>query len=281
MKERPGLEGKGYLSLGEIRLEYRMIGPPPGEAPTLVLLHEGLGSVSLWRDFPELLATRTGLGVFVYSREGYGRSSPCRLPRPLDYMQREGEEVVPRILEAIGFERGLLFGHSDGASIAAVYAGATKDSRLAGVIMMAPHFFTEDMGLAAIAEAKTTYETSDLREKLARHHGENVDCAFWGWNRAWLDPEFRKWDIRGYLPRITVPVLVMQGAEDQYGTLAQIDTLESLCRAPVTRCVLENCRHSPHREQQEQTLAAVTSFVGKALAVGSPASAQRSSASAE
>ena len=176
------------------RLEAAAFGPPPGTAPTLVLLHEGLGSVALWRDFPERLAGATGFGVFVYSRAGYGRSDPVDLPRPLDYMTREARFSLPAVLGAIGFRQGVLVGHSDGASIAAIYAGEHADERVKGLVLMAPHVFTEEPGLASIAEAKRAYETGDLRARLAKYHA-HVDSAFLGWNGAWLDPGFKAWTI--------------------------------------------------------------------------------------
>ncbi len=188
------LADQGFLDLGAMRLEYRMIGPRPDAGPTIVLLHEGLGCVGLWGDFPDKLAAATNAGVFVYSRAGYGRSSPAKLPRPLTFMHDEARDVLPRLLDAIGFRRGLLAGHSDGASIATIYAGSVEDHRVRGLVLMAPHFFTEDMGIAEIARAKEAYETTDLRQKLARWHAD-VDNAFRGWNDAWLDAKFRDWDI--------------------------------------------------------------------------------------
>ena len=242
-------------------LEYRHWGPPPAEAPTLVLLHEGLGCVALWRDFPARLAAATGLGVFAYSRAGYGGSSPCALPRPLTYMHEEAQSVLPALLDAIGLRRGLLLGHSDGASIAAIFAGARPDPRIRGLVLMAPHFFTEESGLAAIAEARDAYESGDLRARLARHHGDNVDCAFRGWNDAWLDPGFRAWNITDYLPAIALPVLVLQGEEDQYGTPAQVETARDRIAGPVTAEVLADCRHSPQRDRPEATLSAISVFL--------------------
>src|SRR3977135_2353425 len=171
------LANQGFLDLGAMRLEYRTIGPRPDAAPPIVMLHEGLGCVGLWGDFPDQLAAATGAGVFVYSRAGYGRSSPVELPRPLTFMQDEARDVLPRLLAAIGFRRGLLLGHSDGASIAAIYAGSVQDHRVRGLILMAPHFMVEDVGLAAIRDAKTAYESGDLKTRLARWHA-NVDVAF-------------------------------------------------------------------------------------------------------
>src|SRR5438046_8408849 len=179
----------GTLRIGASDLEYRMIGPGPDAAPTIVMLHEGLGSVGLWGDFPEKLQAATGCGLFAWSRAGYGNSSPVTLPRPLDYMHIEAFDVLPKVLDTIGFRRGLLLGHSDGASIAAIYAGSRQDHRVKGIALMAPHFIVEDISVKSIAEIKTTYETTNLRAKLARWH-KDVDNAFHGWNGAWLDPKF-------------------------------------------------------------------------------------------
>ena len=262
MSSAPSLAaGAGHLELAGQRLEYRHLGPGPEAAPTLILLHEGLGCVGLWRDFPDRLAAATGWGVFVYSRAGYGGSSPCAVPRSLRYMHEEALDTLPQVLDHIGVRQAVLLGHSDGASIAAIHAGGRKDPRVCGLILMAPHFITEDLGIAEIARAKEAYESGDLRARLARHHGDNVDCAFWGWNRAWLDPAFRAWDLRSYLPAITVPVLLLQGADDQYGTTLQLDIAEAGCTGPTKRRLLPACRHAPHRDQPEETLAAVTAFL--------------------
>ena len=211
------LADQGQLAIGGASLEYRMIGPRPDAAPTIVMLHEGLGAVTTWGDFPARLAEKTGAGVFVYSRAGYGKSSTIALPRPLDYMQREATDVLPQLLDAIGFRRGILLGHSDGATIAAYYAGSVQDHRVRGLVLIAPHFFMEDSNIAAIRKTVETYETTDLRAKLARHHAD-VDAAFRGWSGAWLDPGFAKFDTTDALAYIRVPILVLQGAADPYGT---------------------------------------------------------------
>src|SRR5271170_444371 len=164
------LSDEGFLDLAPLRLEYRMIGPRPDAAPTIVMLHEGLGCVGLWGAFPEQLASATGAGVFVYSRAGYGKSSPGKLPRSVNFMDEEALDVLPRLLAAIGFERGILFGHSDGASIATIYAGSVQDHRVRGLVLMAPHFFTEEMGLAAIRRTRDEFATGTLHDKLTRWH---------------------------------------------------------------------------------------------------------------
>lgn len=254
----------GFLDIGPHRLEYRMVGPRPGEAPTLVLLHEGLGSAGLWGDFPDKLQAATGCGVFVYSRGGYGQSSPVTLPRPLTYMHDEARDTLPKLLDAIGFRHGLLIGHSDGASIAAIYAGSHQDHRVGGLVLIAPHFFTEDEGIAAIVEARKAYETGDLRAKLSRWHAD-VDNAFKGWNGAWLDPEFRAWDITEQLAYIRVPILIVQGEDDQYGTVKQIEAAERECYCPVEVALLSGAKHSPQREAAAETLKVVSDFVTHAL----------------
>jgi pimeloyl-ACP methyl ester carboxylesterase len=256
------LDDSGSLDIGAQRLEYRMIGPRPDTAPTFVLLHEGLGCVGLWGDFPGQLAAATGFGVFVYSRVGYGKSSPVRLPRPTSYMHDEARETLPRLLETIGFRHGLLVGHSDGASIAAIYAGSHQDHRVGGLVLIAPHFFTEDPGIAAIAETRKAYEIGDLRQRLARWHAD-ADNAFRGWNDVWLDPDFRKWDITEFLAYIRVPVLIVQGEDDQYGTVKQIEAAEKECYCPVEVALLKGARHSPQRDAPEATLKAITEFVSR------------------
>ena len=258
------LADSGLLDIGEQRLEYRFVGPQPDAAPTLVLLHEGLGCTGLWGDFPEKLSAATGCGVFAYSRAGYGKSSPVPLPRPLSYMHDEARETLPQLLDAIGFRRGLLVGHSDGASIAAIYAGSHQDHRVGGLVLIAPHFFTEDSGIASIVEARNTYETGDLRVRLARWHAD-VDNAFRGWNGAWLDPDFRKWDITEFLAYIRVPVLIVQGEDDQYGTVRQIEIAQQECYSPVEVALLPAARHSPQREAPEATLKSISDFVAHVL----------------
>jgi pimeloyl-ACP methyl ester carboxylesterase len=257
------LAPSGFLAINGAELEYRMIGPSPADAPTIVMLHEGLGCTALWGDFPERLQAATGAGIFVYSRAGYGASSLVPLPRPLDYMHREALDVLPRVLDAIGFRRGLLLGHSDGGSIAAIYAGGVQDHRLSAVALIAPHFVTEEMGLAAIADTTRAYETTNLRDKLSRWH-KDVDNTFRGWSGAWLDPDFRQWDISEYLAYIRVPVLIVQGADDQYGTMRQIEIARDECYCPVEATILPKAGHSPHREAPAATLAVISEFAGAA-----------------
>ena len=256
-------EGAGVLVVAGVRVEIAWHGPPPDAAPTLVLLHEGLGSVSVWRDFPARVAAATGMGALVSSRPGYGASDPVPLPRPLSYMQDEALGGLPALLDAAGVRACVLFGHSDGGSIALVFAGSglPQAARVLGLVLEAPHVFVEDVSVKSIAAARVSFETGALRERLARHHGANVDVAFRGWNDAWLDPGFRAWNIEEYLPRIRVPSLVIQGEDDAYGTLAQVDAIERGSGGPVTRLVLPRCGHAPHRDAPDEVLAAVTAFV--------------------
>lgn len=254
----------GLLDIGTASLEYKWLAPPVPDAPTIVMLHEGLGCVGLWGDFPAKLQQVTGAGIFAYSRAGYGQSSLVTLPRPLDYMQREALDVLPKILDAIGFKRGLLLGHSDGASIATIYAGAHQDHRLQGIVLMAPHFIVEDISVQSIAAIKTVFENTDLKARLGRWH-RDVDNAFYGWNGAWLDPKFRHWDISDYLAYIRLPILLLQGVDDQYGTLRQIQIAQEECYCPVDIEIISGAGHSPHREAPGATLDAIEKFARAAL----------------
>jgi pimeloyl-ACP methyl ester carboxylesterase len=250
----------GEILLAEGRLETGWWGPGPDVAPTIALLHEGLGSLALWRDFPARLAEVTGCGVFAFSRFGYGGSDPVPLPRPLDYMQREAREVLPRVLDVIGLRRGVLLGHSDGASIAAVHAGSLQDFRVQGLVLLAPHFFAEPAGLAAIAEAKRRYDEGELRARLARHH-RDVEAAFRGWNDAWLDPRFPDaFDLLPDVIHIRVPVLAIQGDADPYGTVEQVRLLERDAYCPVEVLLLPGVGHAPQVETPEAVLEATRDF---------------------
>ena len=230
-----------------------------GDTPVIVMLHEGLGCLGLWRDFPARVAEATGLPVLAWSRAGYGRSDPADLPRPLDYMTREATRSLPEVLDAIGARRYILLGHSDGATIAAEYAGRVEDFRVRGLILMAPHFFAEESGLAEIARAREAFAGGDLKARMAKHH-RDPEATFRGWNDAWLHPDFRNWNVAEVIDYLRVPVLAIQGKQDQYGTLAQLDELEERCYAPVERLVLDDCRHSPHFDRPAETLAAIVEF---------------------
>ncbi|MCC6473413.1 MAG: alpha/beta hydrolase [Burkholderiales bacterium] len=250
------------MAIQGCRIEYRLIRSAPG-APVLVFLHEGLGSLSAWRDFPGRVAHAAGCEALVYSRAGYGASAAVRGPRAPRFMHDEALAALPALLERLGFERPILFGHSDGASIALIHAGGAG-RRVAGVIAMAPHVFVEDVCIQSIRRAKRAYETAELRARLARHHAD-PDAAFRGWCDIWLDPAFREWNIEEYLPRIACPVLAIQGEDDEYGTMAQLERIARLAPdAQVLR--LADCRHAPHRDQPRAVLEAAVRFVGRVRA---------------
>ncbi len=249
------------LQVGEFSLEILTI-PGKSGAPTLVLLHEGLGCVALWRDFPARLAASTGCPVLAWSRQGYGNSSPRVLPWPLDYMQQEGL-ALSGVLDAAGIGDCILIGHSDGASIALVAAGTASDARIRGLVVMAPHVFTEPGGLESIQTARQAYEQGDLRQRLQKYHGANVDCAFRGWSESWLHPDFLDWNIESFLAGIRVPVLQIQGRDDQYGTVAQLEAVARQASSTVVTHVLEDCRHAPQFEQPELTLKLIAAFVAE------------------
>jgi pimeloyl-ACP methyl ester carboxylesterase len=245
------------------RLEAGWWGPPADAAPTLVLLHEGLGSVGLWRDFPATLAATTGCGVLAYSRFGYGRSDTVPLPRPLDYMRREAMDVLPLVLDAAGVRDCVLVGHSDGASVAAIRAGRVADPRVRALALMAPHFFVEEICTASIAALRRDYDHG-LRARLARHH-DDVDAAFLGWADAWLDPRFpATFDLAADVARIGVPTLILQGTEDPYGTVAHARLAERLVPSLV-RTVMLPARHAPHVEAAERTVADIERVVRDVL----------------
>ncbi|MDP9106672.1 MAG: alpha/beta hydrolase [Candidatus Eremiobacteraeota bacterium] len=226
--------------------------------PAIVMLHEGLGSVSLWRDLPQRLCERTGSTVVAYSRYGYGRSDVLREKREPDYMHREGEIVLPELLAQLGIARPILFGHSDGASIALIYAGAHPGA-VRALVLEAPHVFVEELSVRSIAEAKTMFATTDLAEKLARHHAD-PSATFAGWNDAWLDPRFRDWNIEAYAGRVGVPVLLIQGEADEYGTTAQLDAIAA--RIPGTQTLMvPGAGHSPHRDAPQLVIERTAAFV--------------------
>lgn len=256
-----------FVTAGGKRLEYRWFGPPPGRAATVVFLHEGLGSAGLWRDFPARLAGETGCGVLVYSRAGYGASETVELPRPIRFMHDEAV-VLGEVLDGLGIGEHVLFGHSDGASIALIHAGSEPRPGLRGIVAEAPHVFAEEHGLASIARIRELYRETDLRERLARHHGPNVDVAFRGWNDVWLDPDFRRWNIEEYLPGIRVPLLVVQGRDDEYGTWAQVESIRRHSGGTVEVLGVPG-GHSPHREHPDVVLAASAAFARRCLDAGS------------
>lgn len=257
----------------EVEIEYQWLFRERGEAPLLVFLHEGLGSVSMWRDFPRALCQAGGWRGLVYSREGYGRSTP-RPPAerwPVQFMEQQAQSALPALLERLGVdsrrERPWLFGHSDGGSIALLHAAAYPD-RVGGLVVLAPHIFVEELSIDSIRKARDAYAGTDLRSRLARHHAD-PDSAFYGWNDVWLDPAFRHWQIRDRLALIRCPILAVQGEDDEYGSLLQIDGIRQ--QAPQTELLkLADCGHSPHRDQAEPLTRAVVAFIGRHTASSRP-----------
>ena len=249
-----------------VRIEHAWIAPERRAAPLMLFLHEGLGSLAMWKDFPARLCGALGCRGLVYSRPGYGRSTPRAADETWDqdFMHRQAHELLPALLDALGVDvdaraedRPWLFGHSDGASIALLYA-ARYPQRVAGVVAVAPHILVEDLSVTSIEQARIAYVETDLRQRLARYHDE-PDSAFWGWNRIWLDPGFRRWSIADEIATIRCPLLAVQGVDDEYGTLEQIRGIAR--RVPQTELLeLPACGHSPHRDRPQALIAAVGAF---------------------
>ena len=254
------LQERGEVSVDGKRLETLWISPQQTGRATIVMLHEGLGSIALWKDFPQRLASRTGCGVLVYSRYGHGDSDKLMEKRPVEFMHHEGEVVLPALLDKLGIRQPILLGHSDGASISIIFAGKYP-AAVRALILEAPHVFVEDLTIASIEQAKVAYNTNDLPERLERYHA-NVDATFWGWNDIWLDPNFRSWNIEEYLPKIRCAILCIQGKDDEYGTTAQVQAIRAV--VPETGIVvLAACKHSPHRDQADTTQERVAEFVAE------------------
>lgn len=249
-----------------VRIEHEWIGIERNDRPLLLFLHEGLGSRSMWREFPRALCDAAGLRGLVYSRPGYGRSTPRPADerwRP-DFMHRQADQVLPALRRALGIEQpAWLLGHSDGGSIALLHAAHHPDA-VAGLVVMAPHVFVENLSIDSIRRTRETFLSTDLRDRLARHH-EDVDSAFWGWNDIWLDPAFRNWNIEAEVACIRCPVLAIQGIDDEYGTMEQIHRIRS--QLPSAQLLeLADCGHSPHRDQPDRVVAAGAGFVAAASA---------------
>lgn len=254
-----------FVTAGGHRLEYERI-PGKPEMPSLLLLHEGLGSVALWRDFPQKLAAATGAPVVTYSRYGYGQSDSLAAPHGARYMHDEALVSLPELRDRLGLADAVLVGHSDGASIALIHAGSGRWP-VRALVLEAPHVFIEEVSLSSIAAARTAYETTDLRQRLQRYHAD-VDSAFRGWNDAWLSAPFGDWNIEEYLSGITAPVLAIQGAEDEYGTPRQLEAIARGVKGPFTPLLLRHCKHSPHRDQERTVLEAMAEFVERVSAAG-------------
>jgi pimeloyl-ACP methyl ester carboxylesterase len=251
-----------FVTIHGRRIEYRMIPGDAGRRP-LVFLHEGLGSVALWRDFPDKVARRLGAPALIYSRFGYGQSDGLLARNTPRFMHVEALEVLPALLDALAIERPLLVGHSDGASIALIHAAASGRP-VQGLVLMAPHVFVEPICVDSIAKIRETYFRGDLKQRLAKYH-VHVDDAFLGWADTWLLPEFLDWSIEDLLARITRPVLLIQGVDDEYGTLAQLDRIEAGVQGQTARLVLQACGHSPHRDQEAAVLEGIDGFAKRLL----------------
>ncbi|HTS07725.1 MAG TPA: alpha/beta hydrolase [Candidatus Eisenbacteria bacterium] len=256
IERKPAHEHRTITVVGR-NLEVLRIPGRPGRTD-LVFLHEGLGSVSHWRDFPALVNASSGCSVTVYSRYGSGESDVLGEPRSVGYMHEEAETTLPALLKQLRIEKPILVGHSDGGSIALIHAGT--HNHLRGLVLLAPHVFVEDLSVQSIAKAKVAFETTKLPEMLARHH-RDAGATFRGWNNIWLDPAFRGWNIEEYLPRIKCPTLVIQGLDDQYGTMAQIEAIRKQSGGKVEVLALPNCAHSPQRDQPEKVLHGITEFI--------------------
>ena len=246
------------------RVEYLRLpsSHPRANAPAMVFLHEGLGSLSMWRDFPQQVADACGCEAIVYSRHGYGRSDPLTEKHAPGFMHHEARVCLPEFLDQLAVERPILLGHSDGASIALIHAG-TVPRPLAATVVMAPHVLVEDISIESIEKARLAYLSTDLKARLGKYH-DDPDSAFWGWNDIWLDPAFRAWNIEDCLPGIACPVLAIQGEDDEYGTMDQIERIARQCR-DVELARLADCRHSPHRDQPRQVIATIADFVARIL----------------
>jgi pimeloyl-ACP methyl ester carboxylesterase len=247
-----------FVEVDGVRLEFRWHGPPPAAAATLVFLHEGLGSITQWRDFPAELCSRLGCGGLVYNRCGHGKSDALSAPRSVEFMHDEATSVLPRLLKIFEIQRPVLIGHSDGASIALIYAGSVGDP--CALVLEAPHVFVEDVTVTRIAELRDMYRTTDLRTRLARHHA-NVDSLFQYWTDVWLRPDFRGWNIESYLPHVMCPTLVIQGRQDEYGTDHQVSAVTSSLGGRCEGLMLDRCGHAPHIDQRARVADIVTQFI--------------------
>ncbi len=251
-----------FISAAGHRLEYQRIEADP-KKPVLVFLHEGLGSITQWRDFPQKVSAATGCPALVYARYGYGQSDVLEEPRPFDFMHREAQVALPELLAALAIDTPILVGHSDGASISLIYAGTGRPLR--GMVIEAPHVMIEQLNMDGIRAARHAFETTDLPQKLGRHH-RNPEKTFFGWHDAWMSPGFQQWNIENVLPGIRCPLMAIQGEDDAYGTMAQLDIIAAQVGGPCELIKLADCGHTPHKEQPEKTFSAVTRFVTDLLA---------------
>jgi pimeloyl-ACP methyl ester carboxylesterase len=249
-----------HLCVADQHLEYASSGPSADSVPTLVFLHEGLGCLAMWRHFPERVASATGCGAFVYSRAGYGDSTPLERARTPSYLHDEAQ-LLPAVLREVKIERPILIGHSDGASIALLYAGSDAIPRPLGLILEAPHVFVEDITIEGIKRTGELYRSTELAQRLARYHGDQTNAVFWGWYDTWLSPAFRTWNIEACLPRVSCPVLILQGEDDEYGSNKQVQAIAAQVSGSVDLVMLPNCGHTPHRHQQTRVAKGMIDFI--------------------
>ena len=253
-----------FLNIGSKQIEIQWQGEGKKGYPTLIFLHEGLGCAEMWKDFPYVLSRKTGCPSLIFSRLCYGASDPCQRPWKINFMHKEGLRILPAIINETKIKDHILVGHSDGGSIAIIYAGSPYAKGLKGLITEAAHVFCEQVTVESIYQAKIDYDHYDLRQRLKKYHGKNTENAFRGWNDVWLHSHFINWNIEKYLPRIKTPMLAIQGNKDQYGTLKQIESIKSRVKN-VIPYIIEDCRHSPHFEQPEKVLDIMASFIDEII----------------
>ena len=251
-----------FINVLDHELEISTIGDLSSNSSSVILLHEGLGSVSMWKDIPEKIYEYTGFNVITYSRAGYGKSSSVRLPRPLNYMSIEANNYLPKFLDHFDLKNFYLIGHSDGGTIAALSSGEKKHVNHHGTILVAPHFFIENFNIKSIREIKNKYEKGGLKEKLSKYH-DNVDNAFYGWSDTWLNPEFHKWDITKEIKKIKVPIYAIQGNADPYGSVKQVDVLEKNLSVQFRKLILDKCGHNPFFERLDESLFGIKNFINQ------------------
>ncbi len=251
-----------YLTAGNTKLEYQSMGLLADRSPTLVWLHEALGCVAMWKDLPAEMSSRTGCGCLNYSRQGHGRSEPMTEIRGVDYLHREAWDVLPAVLRAVGVDDHIVVGHSDGASIALLYA-SRRPSGLLGIALEAPHVFVEDVTVKGIRRAATAFASQNQRNRLRRYHGENTDRVLHAWHDTWLRTDFRDWNIEDVLPEILCPTLIIQGEDDEYGSVKQVTAIANQVSGPVRTLMLPGCGHTPHVSHKTETVAAIVYFVGE------------------
>lgn len=250
-----------FIHIAGKKIEYFFVGAHRSNAPTLVFLHEGLGSARHWKDFPHEIVEKTGYQALIYSRLGYGRSDPFTLPRPIDYLESEGLIFFPQLLAALEIVDCILIGHSDGGSIALIFGGSGQTAvTIRGIVAIAAHVFNQAQLVANIHQVREPFEKGEMRQKLAKYH-DHVDLVFWGWFETWISEPFRSFNIERYLPQITVPLLILQGTDDPFSTMQQVESIAGKSGGETKVALLEACEHTPHKEQRQKTVALICDFL--------------------